>query len=178
MEAAATPYHIWVVEKPFAHTCACVDILPPQTQLREEIHLTWKLSFHLLGGNHSKEVKRQLINNKGDSSAAASTLGKIFHSALCEPQPCHFLHVILALSEILSSDWIWLNVYIHQLFYYLCSLWNCKSPIIPYNLRKSLWYKLPEKKTSFLLCYVTDAVCVAPPLRATGSELSYSPRVR
>lgn len=89
------------LEKPLAraYARAHIDILPPQTQLQEANHLTWKLSFHLLGGNHSEEVKRQLINNKGDSSAAASN----FRSALREPRPCHSLHVILALSEILSS---------------------------------------------------------------------------
>lgn len=70
------PYQIRVGEKPLAHTCAHTDILPPQRQLKEAIHLTWKLSFHLSGGNHSEEVKRQLINNKGDRAAAASTLGK------------------------------------------------------------------------------------------------------
>lgn len=78
MEAAAEPYQIWVVEKPLAHMCAHIDILPLQTQLWKPIHLTWKLPFHLLGGNHAKRVKSQLINNKGNGWSAASTFGEMF----------------------------------------------------------------------------------------------------
>lgn len=61
-------------------------------------HLTWKLSFHLSGGNHSEERKKQLINK--DSEATALDFRKHFHSALREPQPCNFLSVALALNGL------------------------------------------------------------------------------
>lgn len=114
------PYQMWAVRKALcSHMWANRYSASAHAQLREANHLTWKLSFHLFGGNHSEEVTRQLINNKGDSSAVALSGGKIFTSRTLWTIPSHFLHVILARSEISGMHWIWIYTICISSFYHL-----------------------------------------------------------
>lgn len=66
-------------------------------------------------GDHCGKVKRQLINNKEDSSGEASNSGQRFFRALHSVNSnfAIFQCVLLALSEILGMHWI-LDKYLHS----------------------------------------------------------------